>query len=103
MKAWINALRDGSHKQCKGFLRKDDAFCVLGVGLDILNPEGWINDDRYYFKRFDGDTPHSFNLSMSEREELGIDSEDAGKLFIMNDQGKSFAELADYLEEKYAD
>ncbi len=30
-KLWVDALRSGDYKQCRGQLRRDDTFCVYGV------------------------------------------------------------------------
>ncbi len=38
---WIEALESGRYKKGKGYLRKEDEFCCLGVLCDIHDPSRW--------------------------------------------------------------
>ena len=40
-KKWLEALRSGEYKKGRRFLRKDGAYCCLGVLSDLMDPEGW--------------------------------------------------------------
>lgn len=96
---WIEALRSGKYKQGRTQLRSDnDAFCCLGVLCDIEPDVTWEKKtgsyDAVYDSEFDGgELPSSF------REWAGISSDREQELIEMNDDyGKSFAEIADYIE-----
>ena len=39
----LAALRSGDYKQGRLALRKDDAFCCLGVACDVAVKEGYVN------------------------------------------------------------
>ncbi len=36
---WIDALRSGDYKQCRGRLRRKDSFCATGVLCDVHSKE----------------------------------------------------------------
>jgi hypothetical protein len=38
---WVAALRSGEYKQAKNSLRKQDAFCCLGVLCDLYDSSQW--------------------------------------------------------------
>jgi hypothetical protein len=99
---WVAALRSGDYKQGAGKLRAvSNNFCCLGVLCDLAVKEGvgeWelymLDGSVYKFGRYTGspsDKLHEWaNLPMSS----------VGILTKMNDQqGKSFNEIADYIEE----
>lgn len=79
---WVEALRSGKYEQGKYYLSDGGKFCCLGVLCDVrgLRPER--NSDLYAY-------PLRDVLSFHDCEVL------AG----MNDRGKSFAEIADYIEQ----
>jgi hypothetical protein len=91
---WIDALRSGKYEQGRGQLRsKDDEYCCLGVLLDILSPDAWVLN-----------TEHGCYQSLDDRisvlpnyieNEIGRQ----GELIDMNDGGKSFTEIADWIQE----
>lgn len=92
---WLEALRSGKYKQGKGCLRAGDSFCCLGVLIDVVDPEGWCAD------RFQGYV-HKYassnampNTVLRNKLELPLD---LNILSGMNDRGKSFNEIADYIE-----
>lgn len=85
---WIAALRSGEYKQGKVFLYTEstDCYCVMGVAGKVLGINKSImdgvcipTDDRGFPKY------------------LWISSP-ASEAVIMNDQGSSFLEIADYIE-----
>ena len=90
---WVKALRSGRYRQAKGRLRltlKDSvqANCCLGVLCRTqcipITPA----------TRLDGDEL----LSESVLKHLGLANYQQHILSNMNDNGKSFAEIADYIE-----
>lgn len=96
---WCVALRSGEYPQTCGALRNKDGYCCLGVFLDVVDPEGWLDGDPL---RIGGDlhrlgnenellaaTCHPLGLSLYHEREL-IDRNDT--------RGDSFVEIADYIE-----
>ena len=54
--AWLAALRSGEYKQARHALRRDGAFCCLGVICDLHHRAGlgqW--EDRLIDDQYDGD------------------------------------------------
>jgi len=101
-KIWIEALRSGKFKQGRGTLYKDGKHCCLGVAYDVLVHGDWVDDeyDRWCI-------PHIGNSGYDERDELpgyirrklGISPDRMQTLISMNDNGHSFNEIADWIEE----
>jgi hypothetical protein len=79
-----------------GVLRNpENKFCCLGVLADLHAPDGWV--------AVDGDCFGHANLHYNEtkygyKEGLLSDSAVVVALISMNDTGKSFAEIADFIE-----
>jgi hypothetical protein len=88
---WVAALRSGNYKQGRYVLRDESGFyCCLGVLCEVIGDE--IEPTEAY-------------LSVARRNELGLNADHPGTehseqshLAHMNDDGKSFAEIADYIE-----
>lgn len=80
-----------------------DAFCCLGVASNLLIEDGTLTDgwDTNFF-----DEDHGIRLvhmGMPPKEVLdpmGLTNKSAGRLAELNDDGKSFAEIADWIEAK---
>jgi hypothetical protein len=104
---WIAALRSGVYEQGKNRLRHDNKFCCLGVACDLAQNAG--------IGRWDGDTfrtdgvddydGNDVELPYSVMEWLGITSPEGAwqnpyfeSLTRMNDNGATFAEIADVIE-----
>jgi hypothetical protein len=90
---WVVALRSGGHKQAMGKLHDCGAFCCIGIfehvvcqksitALELQNGRLCLDDD-------DG-----------KLDERGLSLTARGELADMNDKGKTFAEIADYIEAK---
>jgi hypothetical protein len=102
---WVAALRSGKYAQGAGALRKGDCFCCLGVLCDVLDPDGWENDFHQNVKGMP---------SLKVYEEAGFAEVipgfrsppqvaiegDASDLDVHNDNGRTFAEIADAIEEQ---
>lgn len=105
-KWWIKALRSGKYLQgryslCCTRAAGEDRFCALGVLIDVAADGDWVSFftpvDNYCMWQFQGKTT---GLSQALREELGISGSEHNILVDMNDdKGKSFAEIADWIEE----
>ena len=86
---WIKALRSGEYKQARKTLRRRNGrFCCLGVLCDIQGAE-WKWDGTYYIT-------HGCAAMPPGIYEAGLNY--ASKLSEMNDDGKSFATIADFIE-----
>lgn len=96
---WIAALRSGRYPQTRAALRTDVGYCCLGVLCDLLRPKGWripIAGQPLYM--------HSGNYSSlggDLAEESDLSSERLEWLIHMNDTGKSFAAIADYIDRNF--
>ena len=121
---WLTALRSGQYDQGRHRLRTDDNhYCCLGVLCEVSNVGKWkfrphLRPGDEDFDPQDGDwvyfapsirTPSATvqmeGLLAVEYEEfwigeyIGEGSEIIGEAMEMNDHGRSFDEIADYLEE----
>ena len=93
---WVEALRSGGYKQTTSCLRSaGNQFCAIGVLCDVLNPALW--DDRLVAQQarymWDGamfGMPSKHNPFCQRL---------LAEVASMNDnKGKTFEEIADYLE-----
>jgi len=85
---WINALRSGEYKQTRGeMVSITGGHCCLAVGCRVKGAT---------FEQLDGSLwpPIAFKLGLTESEE--------SELSILNDgKGKTFPEIADYIEQNH--
>lgn len=114
---WVSALRSGNYAQGKGQLRRRNSFahttefCCLGVVCEIAKAEGIteLADFRgggifpYAGSNYP-DARYGVPLNVMAWMELpgspgGPVMDDYAMLANMNDHGKTFAEIADYIEE----
>jgi hypothetical protein len=88
------ALRSGKFRQAQGRLKDDGGYCCIGVICVVAGYH--IDEDLDRIERPDGtrgpDTPYS------ALDDFQLDGPARGELVRMNDGGKSFAEIADYIE-----
>lgn len=113
---WIAALRSGKYKQSQSYLYSAQGQCCLGVLCDIAEVP-YIDDNggprTYLFKvpsRYDSTNengsmiPKRVNLTSDLDLDLEVRHKKAGienlryALAAMNDDGKTFNEIADYIE-----
>ena len=98
---WVKALRSGEYRQCQNKLHDGLGFCCLGVLCDIEIDTDWVFFD-YYWKL--PNTPNSTiptifgSLPCWFRDKCDIRELDESHLTDMNDDGKAFAEIADWIE-----
>ena len=108
LQTWIKALRSDKYKQGRGLLRdKHDQYCCLGVLCDLIDPEAWTY--------FEGDVTWEDPISGTHRTGTilpetmqkvfpGLPAPNAealaSALIAQNDNGKSFEQIADYLENR---
>lgn len=89
---WIAALRSGKYKQAKGTLRRDGGFCCLGVLCDVMGAQ-WVDEDAIV----NGELQNVY-LSNNAADTAELKDGEQEKLWTMNDDGKPFSEIADYIE-----
>jgi hypothetical protein len=111
---WLAALRGGDYKQGQDMLRSEDGscFCCLGVLCDIIGPNewsinkvdecdgmtyfGWVHPNGYgHNDALFGDALLDYDFSNS----IGLGVDEQRDLAGMNDEGRTFEEIADYIEE----
>lgn len=112
---WVAALRGGEYEQCRGSLRKDCTFCVMGVALDVFHKETGIGrwHSEIYEKGIQSFQLHAdkhsktFTLPLEVQDFYGltddvgtyVDNESESSLTELNDyDGKGLQELADFIE-----
>jgi hypothetical protein len=94
---WVNALRSSDYEQGRFALRdSQNCYCCLGVLCDLYAKEKrkeWVKGTWcYYYQSKDACPP----ISVAKWS----DCRSFSKLMRMNDvEGKSFKEIADYIEE----
>lgn len=109
---WLEALRGGKYGQCITYLRQGDSYCCLGVLCDLLKPAGWSgeddehSDDVRWFNGTHEELPPDFicqAAGLPEAETVHSSEPERNnateQLAYLNDCGKSFAEIADFIEE----
>lgn len=103
---WITALLSGKYTQGRHGLRSpDDRYCCLGVLADIDSGDEWegISWSRETSPGFK-EMVVSWHMGASTewlpevmRERLGLSSDEQDTLGEMNDDGKTFPEIAAYI------
>lgn len=112
---WIEALRSGRYRQAQNVLRDPSgAMCCLGVLLDVDQPTGWGAERINRFHRHcvehvnSSDSDAQDFLGLKYRESQGLEfsvirnGDPAKALHVlteMNDSGRSFSDIADWIEE----
>lgn len=92
---WIAALRSGNYTQGRGMLRNcDNEFCCLGVLAEITAPDKWLKDSGEWLYQ-----DNSYFLDDDFADSLGLPYGAQDELSTMNDEGESFSNLADYIEQ----
>tara|TARA_R110002012_G_scaffold25715_4_gene84720 strand:- start:2258 stop:2629 length:372 start_codon:yes stop_codon:yes gene_type:complete len=114
VKKWIKALRSGDYLQVQERLYEVNeidgttAYCCLGVACDLLVDDYWIGHRGHRgewsigaFKKWETSTGtlNSAILPTPEMvDSMGLDIEYVKDLADLNDQGWSFAKIADKIE-----
>lgn len=106
---WIAALRSGEYKQGQNKLSIREpggttTYCCLGVLCDLAAKEGiggWVGDKPLDFEA--GGVGSTYSPPSAVTEWAGLShrapNEEYLELSTRNDDGRSFPELADYIEE----
>lgn len=92
---WVAALRSGEYKQAQNHLHTPHGFCCLGVLCDVIKPDAWelIGSGNYAHAGWEN------VLSDDMRRFAALPDAPLNVLMSMNDRGRSFSEIADYIEE----
>jgi hypothetical protein len=97
-KKWIAALRSGEYEQGTVWLCKQDKYCCLGVGCELLNiPHNFVDEIKSYGGRTQL-APEELVEQLALRGPSGKPKDDSLSLVALNDRGKSFEEIADIIE-----
>jgi len=97
---WVDALRSGKYKKGTGRLRKNRAYCCLGVLCDIMGCR-WQEEDKGRFDCYNGMECEDVVLPKGFSEKAQLDRSGQLRLAKLNDGGWSFAEIADLIEKEY--
>lgn len=107
-------LRNGGHKQVKNNLSCNGGHCALGVACEMALRAGIVTktpltaeegpDEKGLYGYTDKVNRFAYTCYPPEAvgQWLGLDDAQMLNLFVLNDQeGKTFAEIADYIEAEY--
>jgi hypothetical protein len=98
--AWLQALESDEFKQTTGQLQRGDGFCCLGVACVVAEKAG-ITVRRYLGVALDGSTLHDqpeVHYWLGLRSETGHPrSHVSCSLIGLNDRGKTFKEIAQFI------
>lgn len=94
---WLEALRSGEYKQCRGGLHDGEGFCCLGVLYDVTHDGDWENPWDERLSEFspawytDGGSVGYYGYGMMPVKLVNA-------LCSQNDAGRSFDQIADWIE-----
>lgn len=105
-RSWVAALRSGKYKQGHGYLCSRNGFCCWGVACDIVDPNGWRGPEDFSkgplgYKNDSEQLEYLMSFApVSVIDTLGVQKLDQIKYAAMNDDGKTFLEIADAIEKE---
>ena len=105
-KRWLEALRSGKYTQADSVLHDGKGFCCLGVLYDTELDTDWVQFTEdgmtdagcYIYKGHWVIDENSTSLGDKFREQQQIEDWEQGVLMDMNDDGKDFPTIADWIE-----
>lgn len=118
---WVAALRSGKYQQGRRVLRNGDSYCCLGVLCELALEDGIVTatiDEHTSVTRYhdvdrshnefsdEHDSTHLLSLGVRDWANLGLNpsvSSGGGRTHTLsgfNDEGTSFADIADMIEER---
>jgi hypothetical protein len=97
---WVEALRSGKYQQGQGILKGGNEYCCLGVLCEVMGATFYsgspvLLSNSQTLKRSSGDEL----LNRNALQIVGMTERDQDMVAKMNDGGKSFANIADHIEE----
>lgn len=100
---WVEALRSGRYPKGESQLRCGSQFCALGVLCDVSGVGRWETtpyDDRdYYVPNGRESEKDATTLPTPVTEVALLAPRDEEAVFNMNDDGATFPEIADWIEQ----
>jgi hypothetical protein len=97
-KLWLEALRSGKYSQGCGALRWEDKFCCFGVLCDLVDKTKWEAPTEDGFRLY----ANNINYPPDELlNKVGLPHSACISLSRCNDDCKSFAYIAQLIEERY--
>jgi hypothetical protein len=95
-KKWVEALRSGEYCQTREVLTDGAGFCCLGVLCEVQGIKK--SDLGHYF--YAGELVNDLGATDDDTFQVGgLTAQRRDKLAGMNDNGQSFEEIADWIEE----
>ncbi len=106
MKEWVKALRSGGYKQGRDRLvDNDDKFCCLGVlcniAPDSLGLDWKYIEDTWTIGGNDIELPLVVRVWAGMNSSEGHLDHDMSNLSDLNDDGKSFIDIANHIEKNW--
>jgi hypothetical protein len=96
---WIERLESGEYKHGKCGLRDhDDHFCALGVLLDFLDKEAWVQSDLHGYTW--AGSPLVMSKDAMKRCKIKSE-EEVLKLAELSDSSNDFNAVIEWLKENY--
>jgi len=100
---WVDALRSGKYEQTKRRLKGNSGHCCLGVACqefkDELDLEETTDGETYSFNGMPQELPSIVKNHLGLLTANGSVVSYRECLSSMNDNGKTFDEIADFIEE----
>lgn len=90
---WIKALESGRYEQTQDALYDGGGYCCLGVLRKVMHPKSqkaWITPDGTVMEY----------LCKEHQQEAGLTKRIQDRLSTMNDNGKTFKEIAAWIRAK---
>ncbi len=103
---WLKALRSGRYRQADGSLKDEGAYCCLGVLCNVIGVRWRKHETESAMVPFIGGKEVSARdsdtglLGAGLLRKVGMGRNTQTALALMNDEGKSFDEIADYIEKR---
>jgi hypothetical protein len=103
---WVEALRSGRYEQIQKWLHTETGYCCLGVLCDLSGLGQWqgrtMGRDNFFAfvehdKVYDAQSGDGFPTGGVDQW-AGLDFGRYEVIAKMNDDGKSFSEIADWIE-----
>jgi hypothetical protein len=96
---WLKEMRSNEYTKCKGALRKGEKeFCPLGLLANIFNPQGWLIVKNSHLEyTYMGEYSY---LPTAVAIEVDLQVPQSIIVHLSDNEDKSFAEIADFVEER---
>jgi hypothetical protein len=95
---WLEKLRNGQYKQGRKRLCHNDKHCCLGVLCNVVPEAKFEVFDSWLMLRYKTETHRHMSLPLTMLDDIQLSAFSTATLMRMNDDGKSFAEIADWIE-----